>query len=488
MEKSHTGGKESVKKPFCAPFGILLDGQGKICYTVAETYRKEHRFMIFNPLYYADVRVEDRFSTTVRIFNGMLQEAKVRTETRAFLRVFDGEMWYYASTTDLSRVQETLDELYAIAKPNEHIAHHPVVKNFQRNRDTLSVFAGSSVRDISLGEKREFLASLLPLLAADPCMAMPAGVYLDRNSLYTFTSSLGAEIRFDYQTCGVVLSCDMVEGEKKFSASWQKGATRYQELKGLEQEIAAEMAEQVAFMKRSVPVVPGEYPVVLSPQAAGVFAHESFGHKSESDFMLSDESMKAEWAIGKEVGSPILSIAEYGEILGSGYVPYDDEGTKARKNYLIKDGKLAGRLHSVLTATVLEEEPTGNARAKDCTFEPIVRMTNTYIEPGDCTFEELLAPIKKGYYIKSINHGSGMSTFTIAPDVAYEIVDGKLGSPVQISVVTGNVFETLGLIDGLSKELTMLSFVTGGCGKMEQHPLPVGFGGPYVRVSRMKVQ
>lgn len=132
--------------------------------------------------------------------------------------------------------------------------------------------------------------------------------------------------------------------------------------------------------------------------------------------------------------------------------------------------------------------PTGNARAIDCTFEPIVRMTTTYIEGGDLDFDQLIAPIKKGYYIKTIRHGSGMSTFTIAPSLAYEIVDGKLGRPVQISVLTGSVFETLGLIDGLTRDVQLLSFVTGGCGKMEQMNLPVGFGGPYVRVSSMNVQ
>ena len=100
----------------------------------------------------------------------------------------------------------------------------------------------------------------------------------------------------------------------------------------------------------------------------------------------------------------------------------------------------------------------------------------------------LLWDDEKGYYVKTIRHGSGMSTFTIAPSVAYEIVGGKLGRPVQISVISGNVFETLGLIDGLTKDAEILSFVTGGCGKMEQYPLPVGFGGPFVRVSSMNVQ
>lgn len=442
----------------------------------------------FRDGFYADVRTEDRSRTTITYKSGALEEMKTRVERRAFIRVYDGKMWYYSSVTDLAHLQKTLDGLYDAATPNADIQNDPVVRLFERNRDTLLSFADSSVRDIPSKDKQALLLSYLPLLSEDSCVTMPRGTYLDRNSLFRFRSSLGADITYDYQTCGLSFSCDMTEGEKKFSGHWQKGATRFDELKGLDDEIRAAMAEQTAFMRNSVPVTPGKYPVVLSPEAAGVFAHESFGHKSESDFMLSDETMRDEWQLGKTVGSPILSIAECGSVPGCGYVPYDDEGTKARKNYLIKDGKLVGRLHNAQTAAVLDEPTTGNARAIDCTFEPIVRMTTTYIEGGDMDFDELIAPIKKGYFIKTIKHGSGMSTFTIAPNLAYEITDGKLGRPVQISVITGSVFETLGLIDGLTRDVKLLSFVTGGCGKMEQMGLPVGFGGPYVRVSSMNVQ
>lgn len=442
----------------------------------------------FRDGFYADVRTEDRSRTTITYKSGALEEMKTRVERRAFIRVYDGKMWYYSSVTDLAHLQKTLDGLYDAATPNADIQNDPVVRRFERNRDTLLSFADSSVRDIPSKDKQALLLSYLPLLSEDSCITMPRGTYLDRNSLFRFRSSLGADITYDYQTCGLSFSCDMTEGEKKFSGHWQKGATRFDELKGLDDEIRAAMAEQTAFMRNSVPVTPGKYPVVLSPEAAGVFAHESFGHKSESNFMLSDETMRDEWQLGKTVGSPILSIAECGSVPGCGYVPYDDEGTKARKNYLIKDGKLVGRLHNAQTAAVLDEPTTGNARAIDCTFEPIVRMTTTYIEGGDMDFDELIAPIKKGYFIKTIKHGSGMSTFTIAPSLAYEITDGKLGRPVQISVLTGSVFETLGLIDGLTRDVKLLSFVTGGCGKMEQMGLPVGFGGPYVRVSSMNVQ
>ena len=442
----------------------------------------------FRDGFYADVRLEDRSLTVISYKAGMLEEMKNRVEKQAFVRVYDGRLWYYASVTDVGHLQKTLDGLYAAATENPDILGDPIVRRFEKNRDTIERFAGCSVRSVPLKEKQALLLSYLPILTEDACVTLPKGSYLDRNSQFRFLSSLGADISYDYQTCGLAFSFSMAEDEKKFSGHWQKGAARFDELTGVEETLRAAVREQARFLRNSVPVEPGNYPVVLSPEAAGVFAHESFGHKSESDFMLSDESMKDEWQLGKTVGSPILSIAEYGGIPGSGFVPYDDEGTKARKNYLIKNGVLAGRLHNAMTAAALDEGLTGNARAIDCTFEPIVRMTTTYIEGGDLTFDELIAPIKKGYFIKTINHGSGMSTFTIAPSVAYEISDGKLGRPVQISVITGSVFETLGLIDGLTKDVELLSFVTGGCGKMEQSGLPVGFGGPYVRVSSMNVQ
>ena len=204
--------------------------------------------------------------------------------------------------------------------------------------------------------------------------------------------------------------------------------------------------------------------------------------------MLGDEAMAKEWTLGKKVGSDILTIRESGVFQGSGYVPYDDEGTAATDTYLIKKGVLTGRLHSASTAAALNEQLTGNARAISCDYEPIVRMTTTFVEGGDSTFEQLIAPIKHGYYIYDFKHGSGMSTFTIAPNIAYEIVDGKVAGPVKIAVLTGNVFETLGLIDGVGNDRQILSFVTGGCGKMEQYPLNVGLGGPHIRVSKMNVQ
>ena len=437
---------------------------------------------------YADVRVERRFTTKITYLNGDVKEMNELDVTRAFIRVFDGNMWYYSSTTNVSDLQNELDSLYAFAKPNPKISENPVVKAFEVNKDKKIVFADDCVDKVALADKAKLVSDVLPMLKGK-YVSVAAGAYLDRYSRFFFRSSKGADIEYDYQTCGYSLSVQLADKENNFSNNLSDCKVRFKDIVIEEEKVKDFLKESENFLLHAKPLEKaGVYPVILSPLATGIFAHESFGHKSEADFMLGDETMKKEWAIGKKVGSDILSIVDEGGIRGSGFVPYDDEGTKCSETYLIKNGVLSGRLHSVTTAVELGEKPTGNARAVDCDFEPIVRMTTTHVKSGSATFDELVKGVKHGYFVKGVSHGSGMSTFTIAPTVCYEIVDGKIGDPVKIAVITGDVFKTLSLIDGLSKEYEIMSFVTGGCGKMEQNPLPVGFGGPYMRVKDMGVQ
>lgn len=438
---------------------------------------------------YGDVRIEDRFTTTISYRDGALEESKQTNVKRAFIRVFDGEMWYYASTYKTDDLQGEVDALCAGATPNPDIENNETVKRFQVNKGSFLHFQKTCVKDVPIEKKHALLQQKFPALKdTSDAVKMYVAHYRDRYSRYEFYSSKGAALEYDFQIAGVSYQFDMSKGEETYQNAVQCGEPTFSEICISDDEVVAAIREGEEFLLHAEAVTPGSYPVILAPVVAGVFAHESFGHKSEADFMTGDETMKQEWALGKKVGADILSIYDSGVDLGAGYVPFDDEGTRAGKTYLIKNGVLAGRLHSAATATDLCEELTGNARAVSCDFEPIVRMTNTVIEAGSKTKEELFANVKHGYFIKDLKHGSGMSTFTIAPALAYEIVDGKITKPVKIAVISGSVFETLNLIDGLSDKTETFSFVLGGCGKMEQYPLSVGFGGPYVSVSKMNVQ
>ncbi|MFD3156872.1 TldD/PmbA family protein [Haloimpatiens sp. FM7330] len=441
----------------------------------------------FKENFYTDIRYENVKESKIVYLDGELQEMKEKQEKGAFIRVYDGTRWYYSSTTNLSRIQDEVNKLYSMGKEYKKINEDENIKKLQVNKAEYLKY-NDALGKIPMEEKHNLLKEYLKVLKEAKYLKSFKVVYIDNRIVKRIVSSKGTDVTFDKESCGISMRFTFSKGEKTFKDGFDLGKDSFESLKDGKEKLRKFLNKCEDFLINSKNVEQGKYTVILSPQAAGVFAHESFGHKSEADFMVGDETMIKEWSIGKQVGSPILSIVDSGEIVGSGYVPFDDEGTKAGENYLIKNGKLFGRLHSSKTAVSLKEELTGNARALNFEYEPMVRMTNTYILPGKSTLEELISEVKDGFLIDTIKHGSGMSTFTIAPSISYRIKDGKIVEPVKISVISGTVFETLKNVDGLSKELQMLSFVTGGCGKMDQFPLPVGFGGPYVKVLNMNVQ
>ncbi|HLR33922.1 MAG TPA: TldD/PmbA family protein [Tissierellales bacterium] len=437
---------------------------------------------------YTDVRIENVYETQITYTLGEIEESKIRSYEAAFIRVFDGDRWYYGSTTNVDNIQDEINSLASYAKPNQKINNNPIINKLQKNTEELIKFQNNNITKIKMNEKHNLLKKFFPILKENKYIKHWKTIYVDNYVKKKFFSSKGSKVIHDSQFTGFSVSMNFSHEDKKFSDSFQNSNVVFENLDTKLEEFKDFIKKCENFLLNSKPVKPEKYTVILSPEAAGVFAHESFGHKSEADFMIGDTTMEKEWAIGKKVGSNILSIVDDGNIPGRGYVPFDDEGTKAKKTYLIRNGLLKGRLHSAITANSLRENLTGNARAVSFEYEPIVRMTTTYIESGNKTKEELFSEVENGIYIETIKHGSGMSTFTIAPSIAYYIKDGKITEPVNISVVTGNVMETLEEIDGLSNEVKLSNFILGGCGKMEQNPLSVGFGGPYVRVNNLNVQ
>ena len=438
---------------------------------------------------YADVRLERTATCDVEERDGELQDVRRRTEAGALLRVSRGGRWYYASTTDLTTLDAQLADLAELARSGA-LGGGPEATPPKAYTDRVLRFEAERLDREPLAEKLAAMRAPLDLLERESVRTWTAR-WTDTYRLRRFVSSEGADITHDFQICGCRYSFSMADGDETFSESFGRGATSLAALNAgadAERAAMADLLERCErFVAEAKPIDPGEYPVILAPKVAGVFAHESFGHKSEADFMLGDPSMMESWKIGMQVGSDVLSIVDDGGIDGSGYVPYDDEGQPAQRTYLIKDGKLTGRLHSQTTALALGEAHTGNARALSFRFEPIVRMTTTTVEPGAMSREALFAGVKDGFYVETFKHGSGMSRFTIAPTLSWRIRDGQIAEPVRIAMISGTVFETLGEIDGVSdaSEVKVMSF--GGCGKGEQYPLNVSFGGPYVRVARMEV-
>ena len=438
---------------------------------------------------YADVRLERTIDHKITLRDGVLDDVQTQVESGALIRVLKGGRWSYASITDLGQIEDKLAELASA----DALPSSPAPAGVERlavHQDTVWIFDDERIDEVPLAKKLNLLKVHSARLDRSSIATWTAR-WIDQHRDRRFVSSRGADVRHDYQECGFILSFSMAEGDRTVQERFSEADHRFSVLDGAIQEHGLSLESMLdkceRFMSGAVTVEPGEATVILSPEVAGVFAHESFGHKSEADFMLGDPAMLDAWKIGTQVGAPILSIVDSGRPLGSGYMPYDDEGQPTGETHLIQNGVLTGRLHSGLTSAALDEAPTANARAMSFRYEPIVRMTTTTIAPGELSRQALFEGVDDGYFIETVKHGSGMSTFTIAPGLCWRIRSGQIAEPVRIAVLTGTVFETLGEIDGLSDEVEVPFMVGGGCGKMEQWPLSVGFGGPYVRVKRMNI-
>jgi TldD protein len=193
--------------------------------------------------------------------------------------------------------------------------------------------------------------------------------------------------------------------------------------------------------------------------------------------------------LGKRFGVENLNIVDDGSMEGElGTHKYDYEGVPTRKNYLIKDGILVGRLHSRETAGKMGEPLSGNARAVHFHLPPIVRMPNSFIENGTSEFTEMIKDIDLGVYAIKMRGGqTAMEMFTFSAAYGYMIRDGKVAELVRDVVLTGNVFETLMNIDMIGNDLEFIPNSPYGCGKGGQYWLRTGLGGPHIRIQNCVV-
>lgn len=466
--------------------------EGKLSANVAEVLAK----CPLRGVDFADLRMVSRSGDNITFRDGQLHTACRLVDRGFFLRVCSNGQWACGSTNVVEKLPGLAAELREHAESltagNQKSGQKSVrgIPSENSNRpagDELLRFQDGGGTRFPMKTKVEDLKALDSVFSGDTSIVNYSSSYMDILETRAYVDLFGTAYAYDKSASGLASSFTLSREGKTFSTFFMSGMSSSEELRGLRDELNENLQEARTFLKAS-DIVSGDYPVVLSPMAAGVFCHESFGHKSEADLMLGDPRMQEEWKIGMEIGSPILSIVDdplFSDSLG--YTPFDDEGTPGCRTHLIEKGILAGRLHSLETAWDLDEAPTGNARGVAYGFEPIVRMTTTYIIPGESSFEDLIRGIKLGVYVKTVKSGSGMSTFTMAPDRCFMIRDGKLAEPVMVSVVSGSVFETLGLIDGISDTLEIFKAPFAGCGKMEQYPLEVGMGGPSIRVSKMRV-
>jgi TldD protein len=221
--------------------------------------------------------------------------------------------------------------------------------------------------------------------------------------------------------------------------------------------------------------------VVMSPQLAGILAHEAMGHPCEADLVLGGAVTGD--LVGKRVASELVTMIDYAHTYDGEetVVPVycDDEGTPASDAVLIKDGVLTEFMNSLETAARLGIRPTGSARAYAPSDEPLVRMRNTAILPGKSKLGDMIAGIDEGYLLLRTGNGQADSTteFMFAISLGYEVKNGKLGRAIRDTTISGSAIKVLQGVDAVSDDMHWNS--GGYCGKKQL--MVVSMGGPAIR-------
>ncbi len=434
---------------------------------------------------YAEVRWEEISYSRVHFQRDQLMALESSREAGGIVRVLVDGAWGIAVFTDPDEIPGKLSEAADLARASaKHLKRRIELAPVETVQDVVKAELKEDPRGIPLEEKRALAQRYNELILGYSKEIVSTSVrYTDSLRRVVFANTEGTYIEQEIPDVTLLLAAVARRNGNIQQAFESLGEAAGYELVRDRDEAALEVAKRAVELLSAEPVKGGKYTVVLDPELAGVFIHEAFGHICEADFLLRNEPMRKVMQIGKRFGTEALNVVEDGYIPGRrGNAPYDDEGVRRRKIYLIKEGVLVGLMHSRATAAATGMEPTGNARAVSWEHEPIVRMRNTYIEPGEATFEELLKGIDYGIYaVGAFGGQTEFEQFTFSAQYAYEIRGGEIGRMLRDVVLTGNVFETLRNIEMLGRDF-QLKGGAGGCGKDGQSPLPVTDGAPHVRI------
>ena len=433
---------------------------------------------------YVEDRVEESSSSTIRYRGRDLEEIGRGSGLGGNVRALAGGGWGFASFNDLSdldaKVRVAVQAARAVGGERVELAEVPPVVDY------VPPVLGKDPRAVSLADKKAVLDQYVDIMMSTPGVQSSTVGYTDGRRHMIFANSEGSYVDQERVDVNLRISAMARDGAEVQQSGISLGSLGdFEFVEGLHDE-AREVAEKAVALLEAPQVKGGEYTVILDPVLAGVFIHEAFGHLSEADQIYVEPRMQQVMKPGRRFGGAHLNVKDGATVprptLRGSYL-YDDEGVRGRETDLIREGVLVGRLHSRETAAKLGEQPTGNARALNYRFAPIVRMTNTFIVPGESTVDDLFAGVEDGLYVKNWYGGmTSMEMFTFSAGEAYRIRNGQVEELCRPVMLSGNVFTTLENIDGIANDLGMNE--GGGCGKAGQSPLPVSNGSPHIRIQR----
>ncbi len=428
---------------------------------------------------YIDIRAGKSNSTSILMKDGKIDEINTGMGISARIRVLNNGAWGFAYTTDLSKfdeITETALKLSNSLKGDVELSESKIIK------DKIATDVKIPFEDISIEEKQEIMKAAGDSATLEKVNSTTVG-YADAQTNELFLNSEGSQIEVKTSRLRMVLNATATDGQIiQFGHGSVAGVKGFELIANEDiEEFGRKIGDKAQRLLKAESAPSGKFKVISDPELTGVMIHEALGHATEADIILQNDSILKD-KLNTKIASDIVNIYDDATIKdGYGYYPYDVEGTKTKPNQLVKDGELISLLSSRETASKLNMKSSGNAQSS-INDAPLVRMSNTFLQPGDMTFEELIEDISDGIYLKGsrggqVDTGKGIFQFNAAE--GFKIENGELSTPLRDVSLSGNILETLNNVDALGKDFKLSA---GFCGKDGQ-TVPVGDGGPHTRIN-----
>lgn len=439
---------------------------------------------------WVELRWHRKSSRGIGVEDGRVASASARHEDGISVRVIeDGTFGHSSSSTvDVASIKSAIAAARAAAKAAASRRHLklPVLPSGQLARGD---FGAEGVADVLRRPLEEKLAvardAEKAAKAASTAISSANAAYSEIHEAKAIVTSDGASASFELVRPEFrVTAIAMRDGIREVGTR-TRGATGGWDclFRGGNDTALAEAAAKTAVDLLKAPRPEGgRRTIILDPSIVGLLVHEAIGHTVEADFVAAGSV--AAGKLGTRVASDLVTLCDSGQSEhqdgAGGTIPVDDEGVVAGRTCIIERGVLRSYLHDRESAARAGVAPTGNARAFTFEDEPLIRMRNTYIEPGATPFEDIVASTADGYLLEGPKNGQADATgeFMFGVERAWRIRNGKVVGLEKGVTVSGIAFETLMSVDAVSREFRW-DLGSGYCGKGQL--MKVDAGGPYVR-------
>ena len=439
---------------------------------------------------FADLFFERAEAETYSLEDGEVKDASYHRDAGVGVRACTGEKqgFAYSSEITAARIREARDVAIAIqdgrqprggvnldqvSTPNLYVSKNPIPEKSATDKITFLLDVDAKARAKS---------SLVQQVQATLSISY-------REILIAATDgTLGADIRPLVRLSVAVLAAK--DGRRERGSAGLGGRYDLDRLLTVEHadRLVSEAVDQALVNLDSVDCPAGEMPVVLASGWPGVLLHEAVGHGLEGDFNRKGSSFYS-GKVGQQVASKGVTVVDDGTMSDRrGSLNIDDEGHVSQRNVLIEDGILVGYMQDKLNARLMNVAPTGNGRRESYAHLPMPRMTNTFMEPGDATQEDMIKSVNRGIF--AVNFGGGQvditsGQFVFAASEAYLIENGKVTAPVKGATLIGHGPQVMSAISMIGDDLALDPGI-GVCGKNGQS-VPVGVGQPSLKIDRLTV-